>query len=82
MDLVGTAVQPLVPDDSTGAHRLAGTMRGGSREIAGEAVLVAVGFTLAISVATALPAAAATSGSESVRGAIVASGVSGDAMQW
>jgi len=44
--------------------------------------LVAVGFTLAISVATALPAAAATSGSESVRGAIVASGVSGDAMQW
>jgi hypothetical protein len=44
--------------------------------------LVAVGFTLAISVATALPAAAATSGSESVRGAIVASGVSGDAMKW
>jgi hypothetical protein len=39
--------------------------------------LVAAGITLTISVATALPAAAATSGSESVRGVIVASGVSG-----
>jgi hypothetical protein len=39
--------------------------------------LVAAGITLAISVATALPAAAATSGSESVKGVIVASGVSG-----
>jgi hypothetical protein len=38
---------------------------------------VAAGITLAISVATAVPAAAATSGSESVRGVIVASGVSG-----
>jgi hypothetical protein len=39
--------------------------------------LVAAGITLAISVATAWPAAAATSGPESVRGVIVASGVSG-----
>jgi hypothetical protein len=41
--------------------------------------LLAAGITLAIGVATALPAAAATSGSESVKGVIVASGVSGPA---
>jgi hypothetical protein len=39
--------------------------------------LVAAGITLAISAATASPAAAATSGSETVKGIIVASGVWG-----
>jgi hypothetical protein len=39
--------------------------------------LTAAGIALAVFAATALPAAAATSGSETVRGIIVASGVSG-----
>ncbi len=39
--------------------------------------LLASGIALAISAATALPAAAATSGSETVRGILVTSGVSG-----
>jgi hypothetical protein len=39
--------------------------------------LLGVGITLAISAATVLPAAAATSGSETVRGLLVTSGVSG-----
>lgn len=39
--------------------------------------LVAAGITLAVSVATAVPVAAATTGSDWVRGVIVASGMSG-----
>src|SRR5262249_61852788 len=39
--------------------------------------LLAAGIALAISAATALPAGAATSGSETFQGTIVASGVSG-----
>jgi len=45
------------------------------RQVAG--TLLAAGITLAACAATALPAAAATSGSETFRGTIVASGVSG-----
>jgi hypothetical protein len=41
------------------------------------AALLAAGITLAISAATAVPAAAAISGSETVRGRLVTSGVSG-----
>ena len=39
--------------------------------------LLSVGITPAISAATVLPAAAATSGSETVQGLLVTSGVSG-----
>jgi hypothetical protein len=42
--------------------------------------LLGVGIALAISVATAGPAAAATSGSETVNGILVTSGVSGTRM--
>ncbi len=45
------------------------------RQVTG--ALLATGIALAISAATVMPAAAATSGSETIRGTIVTSGVSG-----
>src|SRR6266513_3810063 len=53
------------------------TNRGGTMKARVTAVLLAAGTALAISAPAALPAAAATSGSETVSGRLVTSGVSG-----